>query len=186
MRISLVLAIFFLAGCVSLPEITLQNETSSDVCQSLKAYQIYSDPRVDDDYIATPQGTTRFITRGMLVLDERKIFVRFCIGETSGVKWGWADAREKQLIESYTLPLSLVNSRSCMQQFPITVKGEFTRDSTIQLPGRSIRSFLERAATELERPEIYYPCSQEDYLYDEDDSTGADPQATAIQGAGQD
>lgn len=178
-RISLTFAILVLAGCASLPDFTLPNESSLDVCQSLKAYQIYPDQRVDDEFIEMEDGTTTtFITRDMLILEERNIIVRFCIGETSGVKWGWADAKEKELIGSDTLTLSFVNERSCQQQFPISVKGEYTRDSTIQLPGRSIRSYLKNAASELERPEIFQPCTQEDYLYDEDESNGGAPQTT--------
>ena len=78
-------------------------------------------------------------------VSDRPIDVTFCL-QRGGEKiyFGWSDAKYGEFVWSDTpFSLRLAIDRSCsLQSFPISTRGEYVKDSRIQVPTVRMRSFL--------------------------------------------
>lgn len=81
-------------------------------------------------------------------VSDRPVDITFCL-EKGGEKiyFGWSDVKYREFVWSETpFSLRLAIERSCsLQSFPISTRGEYVKDSRIQVPSVRMRSFLTKA-----------------------------------------
>ena len=173
LRLCVIAFALALVGCASIESNIGKFSDDKYYCSTLRGYQSYlesyhdGDPvdatdsaipgqlvsnaaaslqvGIDDQTFDAPHAPGRRLEDSV---SDRPVDVRFCLERgRERIYFGWKDAKYREFIWSerpFSLRLAIV--RSCtLSSFPLSTRGEYVKDSRIQVSTDRMRSFLDGA-----------------------------------------